>query len=1035
MTHENLNEQMAASLVTEFQPFTGELSASCNAATVSAGGDNGASSLIYDELDDDTGLDTILDQEFPGLGVDFDFCNSLELGGVDLPLDIWNTDVATTNNNLASNNVINTGDVITSEDFDLGQSKSDENFNLDDEFNQMLNDWSQIGEQLKASDVEDILSPGSGSCSNNSSNDSDPSSTLISSNSFAVNDASSLPSVSSTAESELINSVIEATTSPVCSTTSSVVNVEPSVDRSSSKEIQQPTHQPVSPQTVTLKRPANFGLGPSRTAAGGNTILSHARQLPLSTTLRTPVVTRGFCYTTRTGGLGMSRAVQSNGIITSSSKVNISTNQLSVSTARQEESNGAPLFFTPLSPIRSPATASGSNAPDFFVASTRPTAEVVRSTSNYNKIFSNGTRNSIIAAATSENYSSTPSSRFSSNSHYQSRSSSPVKIIAAVSPRSDGTSCTKIFSSNSSIRDSLPKELIDKIRAASQGRKTIAIIEPINRKDPAQVGNEMIQRQKQQHQQARYQAAAAAVATSTSPISTTQLSAAGGVTWKNSSNSMMQSLVNNVSDHDYCSPTGFSRFSRKYLNAQSKVMRQMEEMKNKLNQSTTTTGGGNANVVINRVSSTSPPTVHVQTDEGETKKDSGLESCEMSDCSEDGSGTYDRLPRYLTNASVQTDSRPPTATTVNDEHSSSGGYNRLPAYLFKPQQSLLKSNLSKSVVEKHNIVVSPVNSCNNDVKVEEKHHQPAISLAAETPSSVLNTAVQVDSRITTDIRVDDENNVISRVSSTGATTTENSTTTSIRRDKSTPPTSNSSSLKRRRGSIDSSSDETDSSYRRSVKRKRTLYSRDGRIRTSSRERRRRYRGRSRSRSSSTERSSSRSDWSNSRDKERSSRRYNRYHHLLHSSDKKSFQQLQQLQQQQQQQQQQLSDQKCLSEERRIVYVGKIEEGTLKSDLRSRFETFGPILDISLHFRERGENYGFLTFEHMEDAKRAIEHGNDRPKEAGGNTNYPRYELCFGGRRNFCREDYCDLDDVEDAPSGGHVGFDELLRKAIETKRR
>ena len=798
---ENLNEQMAASLVTEFQPFTGELSASCSAATVSAGGDNnGASSLVYDELDDETGLDTILDQEFPGLGVDFDFCNSLELGGVDLPLDIWNTDVATTNNsNLVSNNGNNTGDVITSEDFDLGQNKSDENFNLDDEFNQMLNDWNQIGEQLKASDVEDILSPSSGSCSNISSNDSDPSSTLISSNSFAVNDTAPLPSVSSTAESELINSVIEATTSALCSTTSSVVNAEPSVDRSSSKEVQQPAIQPVSPQTVTLKRPANFGLGPSRTA-GGNTILSHARQLPLSTTLRTPVVTRGFCYTTRTGGLGMSRAVQSNGIITSSSKVNISTNQLSVSTARQEESNGAPLFFTPLSPIRSPATSSGSNAPDFFVASTRPTAEVVRSTSNYNKIFSNGTRNSIIAAATSENYSSTPSSRFSNNSHYQSRSSSPVKIIAAVSPRSDGTSCTKIFSSNSSIRDSLPKELIDKIRAASQGRKTIAIIEPINRKDPAQVGNEMIQRQKQQQQQqARYQAAAAAAAaTSASTISTTQLSAAGGVAWKNSSNSMMQSLVNNVSDHDYCSPTGFSRFSRKYLNAQSKVMRQMEEMKNKLNQSTTTTGG-NTNVVINRVSSTSPPTVHVQTDEGETKKDSGLESCEMSDCSEDGSGTYDRLPRYLTNASVQTDSRPPTATTANDEHSSSGGYNRLPAYLFKPQQSLLKSNLSKSVVEKHNIVVSPVNSCTNDVKVEEKqhHHQPAISLAAETPSSVLSTAVQVDARITTDIRVDDENNVISRVSSTGATTTETSTTTSIRREKSTPPTSNSSSLKRR----------------------------------------------------------------------------------------------------------------------------------------------------------------------------------------------------------------------------------------------
>merc|ERR1740128_749365 len=40
------------------------------------------------------------------------------------------------------------------------------------------------------------------------------------------------------------------------------------------------------------------------------------------------------------------------------------------------------------------------------------------------------------------------------------------------------------------------------------------------------------------------------------------------------------------------------------------------------------------------------------------------------------------------------------------------------------------------------------------------------------------------------------------------------------------------------------------------------------------------------------------------------------------------------------------------EERKIVYVGKIEEGTLSADLRSRFQTFGPIVDVSIHFRER-----------------------------------------------------------------------------------
>ncbi|XP_025072908.1 protein PF14_0175-like [Pogonomyrmex barbatus] len=41
------------------------------------------------------------------------------------------------------------------------------------------------------------------------------------------------------------------------------------------------------------------------------------------------------------------------------------------------------------------------------------------------------------------------------------------------------------------------------------------------------------------------------------------------------------------------------------------------------------------------------------------------------------------------------------------------------------------------------------------------------------------------------------------------------------------------------------------------------------------------------------------------------------------------------------------------EERRVVYVGQIAEGITKADLRRRFEVFGPVVDISIHFRERG----------------------------------------------------------------------------------
>ena len=101
----------------------------------------------------------------------------------------------------------------------------------------------------------------------------------------------------------------------------------------------------------------------------------------------------------------------------------------------------------------------------------------------------------------------------------------------------------------------------------------------------------------------------------------------------------------------------------------------------------------------------------------------------------------------------------------------------------------------------------------------------------------------------------------------------------------------------------------------------------------------------------------------------------------------------------------------------MVYCGKIEEGTLKSDLRARFQLFGPVLDVSLHFRERGDNYGFITFENQEDAYNAVERGNEDP-------NLPIYDLCFGGRRAFCKEKYLDLDYVEDENTkNGEVDFD------------
>ena len=50
-----------------------------------------------------------------------------------------------------------------------------------------------------------------------------------------------------------------------------------------------------------------------------------------------------------------------------------------------------------------------------------------------------------------------------------------------------------------------------------------------------------------------------------------------------------------------------------------------------------------------------------------------------------------------------------------------------------------------------------------------------------------------------------------------------------------------------------------------------------------------------------------------------------------------------------------------------------------------------------------DSYGFVTFLHMEDAFAAIENGGKlrRPDERP-------FDLCFGGRRQFCKSDYADL---------------------------
>nr|XP_056705696.1 peroxisome proliferator-activated receptor gamma coactivator-related protein 1 [Euleptes europaea] len=125
------------------------------------------------------------------------------------------------------------------------------------------------------------------------------------------------------------------------------------------------------------------------------------------------------------------------------------------------------------------------------------------------------------------------------------------------------------------------------------------------------------------------------------------------------------------------------------------------------------------------------------------------------------------------------------------------------------------------------------------------------------------------------------------------------------------------------------------------------------------------------------------------------------------------------------------------EERRVVFIGKIPSKMTRSELQHRFSVFGNIEDCTLHFREQGDNYGFVTYRYAEEAFSAIEGGHalHRPDEQP-------FDLCFGGRRQFCKRNYVDLDsnieDFEPAPAKSKfdsLDFDTLLKQAQRSLRR
>ncbi|OCT71698.1 peroxisome proliferator-activated receptor gamma coactivator-related protein 1 [Xenopus laevis] len=125
------------------------------------------------------------------------------------------------------------------------------------------------------------------------------------------------------------------------------------------------------------------------------------------------------------------------------------------------------------------------------------------------------------------------------------------------------------------------------------------------------------------------------------------------------------------------------------------------------------------------------------------------------------------------------------------------------------------------------------------------------------------------------------------------------------------------------------------------------------------------------------------------------------------------------------------------EERRVVYIGKINSLMTRSELKSRFSVFGEIEECTIHFREEGDNYGFVTYRYTCEAFAAIENGHKLrlPDELP-------FDLCFGGRRQFCKSTYADLDsnkdDFDPAPVRSKfesLDFDTLLKQAQKNIRR
>ncbi|XP_043918019.1 peroxisome proliferator-activated receptor gamma coactivator 1-alpha isoform X2 [Protopterus annectens] len=125
------------------------------------------------------------------------------------------------------------------------------------------------------------------------------------------------------------------------------------------------------------------------------------------------------------------------------------------------------------------------------------------------------------------------------------------------------------------------------------------------------------------------------------------------------------------------------------------------------------------------------------------------------------------------------------------------------------------------------------------------------------------------------------------------------------------------------------------------------------------------------------------------------------------------------------------------EERRVIYIDKLRSGITRTELKRRFEVFGEIEECTVNLRDDGDSYGFITYRYTCDAFAALENGYTLRR-----SSEPRFEMCFGGRKQFCKSEYtdldCNLDDFDPASTKSKydsMDFDSLLREAQRSLRR